>query len=382
MVRTVAALIDAAAPKLPPETCSVEVVTDEGAFFGLEALWNEAVDRAGVAYPFLRHEWLRTWWECFGAGARLHLIIVRAGGRIAAIAPLMWETVRMYGMPVRRLRLLHNDHTPRADFIIAERPEQSYAAIWTALRQASDVWDVLQLGQLPRQSTTRAVLSGLAAADRCHTGLWHSGDAPYLELTGDFERYFNGRTAKFRQNIRNRLSRLSRLGPLALETLSDTSPILRARDDAFRLEASGWKYRAGTAVCSDPAVHRFYTLLAERASVRGWLRLLFLSVEGRRIAVSYGSQYANRLFLFKTGYDPDYAQCSPFKLLTYFALADAFAQGLSEVDFLGDTEPWKLEWTTTTRPHDWLFVFGNTSRARLVYRAKFQVAPALKPWRG
>ena len=36
-------------------------------------------------------------------------------------------------------------------------------------------------------------------------------------------------------------------------------------------------------------------------------------------------------------------------------------RGLTEVDFLGDAEPWKLEWTSTGRGHDWLFVFGDTS---------------------
>ena len=47
---------------------------------------------------------------------------------------------------------------------------------------------------------------------------------------------------------------------------------------------------------------------------------------------------------------------------------DAFERGFEEVDFLGDTEPWKLEWTTTTRPHDWLFVFSKSSRGRLPVR--------------
>ena len=54
-----------------------------------------------------------------------------------------------------------------------------------------------------------------------------------------------------------------------------------AGDDALRLEASGWKLREGTAICSRPGVQRFYTLFAERAAARGWLRLLFLTVGGQ-----------------------------------------------------------------------------------------------------
>ena len=51
-------------------------------------------------------------------------------------------------------------------------------------------------------------------------------------------------------------------------------------------------------------------LHAARPSARrsGWLRLLFLTVGGRRIATSYASCYQDRLFFFKTGYDPEYAE--------------------------------------------------------------------------
>jgi CelD/BcsL family acetyltransferase involved in cellulose biosynthesis len=374
-------VIDApAAPlNMASAALSVNVVTDEAGFLALEAEWNDAVARARIAHPFLRHEWLRTWWECFGAGSRLHVVVVRIDGRIAAIAPLLEETSRMYGMPVRRLRLLHNDHSPRADFIVAEQAERSYRAIWNALYDARDRWDVLQLSQVPEESPTRDAISSLAAEHGCLTGLWRSGDAPYLRLTGSWDEYYQGLNAKFRQNLRNRMSRLTRLGKPALETLRDQSA-LAALEDVFRLEASGWKEDAGTSICADPAVHRFYARLAERASEQGWLQLLFLTVNGERIATSYGARYGGRLFLCKTGYDPTHAPCSPFKLLTCLAVQHAFAEGLSEVDFLGDAEPWKLEWTAATRAHQWLFVFAGSSRARFLHHTKFRLAPLLKRW--
>jgi CelD/BcsL family acetyltransferase involved in cellulose biosynthesis len=222
----------------------------------------------------------------------------------------------------------------------------------------------------------------MAAADRCPTGIWQSGDSPYLPLNGTWDSYWNSLPAKFRSNIRNRMSRLTKIGEPALEILDASRSIRRAVDDAWRLEHSGWKRESGTAITSDPAVHRFYTELIDRATTCGWLRLLFLTVGGRRVATSYGAVFRNRLFLFKTGYDPEYAACAPFKLLTYFAIRQAFDTGLAEVDFLGDSEPWKLEWTTTTRGQDWLFIFAGTIRARLLHSIKFQWGPELKQWVG
>jgi CelD/BcsL family acetyltransferase involved in cellulose biosynthesis len=370
---------------------TTEVVADYSAFLRLEAEWNDAVARAQIPHPFLRHEWIRTWWDSFGPSTRsarsgqanreLHIIVVRDEGRIIAIAPLMRETALAYGLPVRRLALLANDHTPRTDFVIADKPDEAYRAICDALLRDIDQWDVLQLTQLLRTSTTVAVMSQFATQEGLPTGTWKSSDSPYLELTGTWDSYWASLSSKFRSNVRNRLSRLKQVGEPALEVLADRADIAAACDDAWRLEASGWKDQEGTSICSDTAVRRFYTLLAERAAACGWLRLVFLTVGGRRIAVSYGGVYEDRLFLFKTGYDREFHTCSPFKLLTYFAAQEGFARGLREIDFLGDTEPWKQEWTPASRGHDWLFLFSNSRRARLLHSIKFQMAPELKKWR-
>lgn len=360
---------------------TTQVISDYSAFLNLETEWNDAVDRAGVTHPFLRHEWIRTWWDCFAGNRQLHVVVVRHEGQIVAIAPLMRESVPMYGLPIRRIDFIHNDHTPRIDFIIAGRADEAYRAVWNALLETRDRWDLLQLSRISRESATREAMQRLADDEGCATGRWQGDVSPYLTLTGTWDQYHAGLNAKFRSNLRNRLSRLTKFGEPALEILEDAAAIAAARDEALHLEASGWKQESGTSICSDPAIERFYTLLTERATEQGWLRLMFLTVGGRRIATSYGSRYASRLFLFKTGYNPEFATCSPFKLLTYFAIQAAYAEGLAEVDFLGDAEPWKLEWTDTSRPHDWLFIFSGSVRARLLHSVKFQMVPELKKWR-
>ena len=358
-----------------------EIVSEYTRFLALEGEWNDAVERAGVSHPFLTHQWLRTWWECFGGPRALHIVVVRSGGRMAAIAPFMRERTQMYGVPIRRIDLLHNDHTPRADVIIAGDPESSYRAMWQALRASHREWDLLQLSRVPRESPTRAAFERMAEDEGCPTGVWEGDVSPYLPLRGTWDDYQASLGSKFRSNLRNRLSRLTKLGEPGLEVLQDAAAIDAARRDALRLEASGWKRESGTSICSDPAVERFYVELADRAAAQGWLRLMFLTVSGRRIATSYGAQYGGTLFLFKTGYDPEYAPCAPFKLLTHLAIQAAYAEGLQELDFLGDAEPWKLEWTEASRPHDWLFVFSQSRRARLLHSVKFQMVPELRKWR-
>jgi CelD/BcsL family acetyltransferase involved in cellulose biosynthesis len=375
--------------RIPNSEFRVTVVHDYDEFVGLEHEWNEAVERARISHPFLRHEWVRTWWDSFGstsrsreAGLQLHIVVVRNEGAIVGIAPLMRENVVIYGLPVRRLALLANDHTPRTDFVVVGTEDDVYRAIWSVLRSEMDRWDVLQLTQLPRTSPTISAMSRLASAEHLPIGTWRSGDSPYLELVGNWESYWTTLPSKFRSNVRNRLGRLKAIGEPVLEVLTDTTAIAAALDDTWRLEASGWKDKEGTSIASDRTVQRFYTLLAERGADRGWLRLLFLNAGGKRIAVSYSAVYDRRLFLLKTGHDRDFHTCSPFKLLTYLAAQEAYTRGLREIDFLGDTEPWKQEWSPTVRGHEWLFIFSRSRRARLLHSIKFQMAPEIrKKWR-
>jgi CelD/BcsL family acetyltransferase involved in cellulose biosynthesis len=359
---------------------TTEVVTDDETFARLQPEWNDAARRAHTTSPFLLHEWFRTWWDCFSTGHRLHVVIARDGDRIVGIAPMTITQVHMYGLPVRSLDLLHNDHTPRTDWIVARSAPNAYAALWNALHETCDRWDVLQLSRLPSDSPTLPAITNLAQREGCLTGTWRGDVSPYLTLSGTWDSYLASLPAKFRSNLRNRLSRLAHIGEPRLEIV-DRDDDGQACEEALRLEASGWKADARTAISSSAPVRRFYTLLAERAAARGWLRLMFLTVGGRRIATAYGACVDGTLFLVKTGYDPEFSTCAPFKLLTYLAIQRAYAEGLREIDFLGDTEAWKLEWTNTSRPHDWLFVFANTMRARLLHSLKFQVAPELKRWR-
>ena len=362
-------------------TCSalsVERVTELSTFLALQPVWNKLCDEAGIDYPFLRYEWVRTWWECFGAEKELFVLLVKSGQEIIAIAPLMLSRGRMYGIKVRRLEFISNVHTPRFDFIITRQPDDVYRAIWTYLVGCRTLWDVLVLSQLPAGSRTLDELPRLAAEERFLGGLWRSGNSPYVPLRGTWDGYINGLHRKHRSNLRNRLKRLSRRGEVAVETIATIEHAASALTDGLLLEAAAWKGAAGTAICCRPEVRQFYTKLAERAAACGWLRLHFLTLDHQRIAFQYSMFCRNKLYLLKPGYDPAYAAYAPSSLLCYFVLRDAFAHGVAEHDFLGIAEPWKLEWTLETRPHACLFVFARLWRLRALYSIKFRLVPMVR----
>ncbi|MHB9861611.1 GNAT family N-acetyltransferase [Streptomyces sp. YIM S03343] len=66
-----------------------ELVTDEHVFAELGPAWRRLHERCGAATPFQSHAWLHSWWLSYGRHGRLRLVVVRNGGELAAVAPLM-----------------------------------------------------------------------------------------------------------------------------------------------------------------------------------------------------------------------------------------------------------------------------------------------------
>lgn len=355
----------------------IRTVTTPEDFVALEPVWNGVVQRAAIDHPFLEYTWVRTWWECFGRGSRLNILVVLADGEPVAIAPLILTSIRMWGIPVRRLSFIYNDHVPRADFIVARGHDGAYAAIWNHLRQTGG-WDLLQLCQLSENSPTQGHLRALAAEDGCRTGVWESSLSPYIELGGEWVAYEKGLASKHKSNLRNRFKRLRQLGAVELETIETSERTAEALDEGFRLEAAVWKRDAGTAIACDTGIEMFYRLFARRAAQAGWLQLNFLRVGASRIAFDYSLVYRDRVFLLKIGYDPAFSQYSPSNLLLSLALRRAFDNSLAEYDFLGDQADWKRCWAKDIRRHVWLYIFPDTFKGRLLYLLKFCLIPLVR----
>ena len=376
-LRTPSVTVEHSEARVDAPPLSVMEISDLGSFLDLEPVWDSLVQRAGICHPFLTHTWVRTWWECFGGANELRILAVQEGDEIIALAPLMKGPGQLYGLNVLKVRSLSNDHSPRFDFILTRRAEESLDVIWNHLLQRGD-WDVLELQQVPESATTLQSLPKMAKSRGLRTGLWSSANSPYLPILGAWEDYHHSLSGKYRSTQRSRLKHLTQLGEVALEVISSTEEVQTALEEGLRIEASGWKGEVGTAISSRTEVHRFYSRLAERAAPKGWLRLHFLRAGARRIAFDYCLLYANRLYLLKPAYDPGYARYSPYNLLCERVIQQAFQDHLEEFDFLGTDEEWKLSRTRRTRNHYWLFAFANSVRGRILHLAKFELVPGLR----
>jgi CelD/BcsL family acetyltransferase involved in cellulose biosynthesis len=356
----------------------VDVIRDADNFAMLESEWDALVDRAQIEHPFVRYDWIRTWWECFGADRELYVIAVRSNAVLVALLPLMRSRSRMYGLPVWRFEFTANVHTPRFDAVIAERAEEVYALLLDHLEVQAPRWDLIVLPELQDSSQTPAAFTRLSMGRSFRAGVYSAGASPVISLAGGFDAICARLPAKLRSSLRNRSRRLQRLGDVSLEVVDAEARLPCALADALRIEAAGWKGKAGTAIACNEDLVRFYTRIGERAARSGTLCLMFLVVGGKRVAFAYCVRQGRTLYLLKTGYDPEYAPYAPFKLLLLRAIEACCREGLAAFDLLGDDEAWKREWTSDRIGRRWLFLCRNSGPAFAVHCVKFAILPWIR----
>jgi CelD/BcsL family acetyltransferase involved in cellulose biosynthesis len=188
--------------------------------------------------------------------------------------------------------------------------------------------------------------------------------SPFVTIREDWAAFEAELRARFRSELRRRRRRLAELGSIEFSMESGRQRLDDLLDEGFRLEANAWKGAHGSAIASKPETERFYRDLAKWAAERDLLRLAFLRLDGRPLAFEFCLRQGRVHYNIKGGYDSEFRRFGPSRLLQYKLLERAFSDGLSSYEFLGDADPWKLDWTAQIRERTAFQAFGNTAAGR------------------
>jgi CelD/BcsL family acetyltransferase involved in cellulose biosynthesis len=320
----------------------------------LTAEWDALADRV-TAEPWVRPGWIEAWWEAFGAG-RLRVVTLTKGDRLAGVVPLMEDN----GV----VRSTSNWHTPEFG-LLAEPEEHPDLARAIVERRPRRLWLAFVDPAEPGINACRATLQAVGYRTLERT----LEDSPYVSVDGDWEAYREGLPKKLGTELRRRRRRLEEAGHFSFEVVDGRERLSSCLDEGFAVEAAGWKGEQGKAISSRPETLGFYRAVASWAAARDWLRLAFLRLDGQPFAFDFCVEAHGIHYLLKTGFDPAYGKFAPGMILRYEMLARAFSIGLRGYEFLGADEPWKLQWTQTTRRRTLFQAFAPTPRGRAEWAA-------------
>jgi CelD/BcsL family acetyltransferase involved in cellulose biosynthesis len=360
-----------------PATLGLRDLLDRTTFLAVEKEWNALVERSRPE-PFYRHEYVQSFLDNFVPEASLKVVTGRdSSGRLVAALPLVAGRASICGIGARELASPTNVHSLRFD-LVAEEAKSAAEAVFRHLA-ADQSWDVLRITDVPEGGMAWRLYEAAQEAG-FPVGAWESQRSPYLELPSSFDELMGGLRAKFKANLRRRRKRLAEQGETSVERVAGADLKERHLEECFALEESGWKGRQGSAARQSKATHGFHSQLLRTPGFRDHLSLFLLKLEGQPIAFHYGITSHGVYSLVMTSYDERFKQYSPGHLLTEEVLQDCITRGLREFDFLGCDLPWKLEWTSTVRPHHWLFIFRRSPFGRTLRQVKFGWVKAARQW--
>jgi CelD/BcsL family acetyltransferase involved in cellulose biosynthesis len=334
----------------------------------LEAEWEQLAE-ATSALPFLYPGWIRPWLQAFGRGT-LQLVHERVDGRLVAVIPLL-----------RRRGALHsptNWHTPAFGLLAAG----TSAAERLVRRVYATAERRLSLEFLDGDSAELDLYRQHARAAGYRVAVRTLERSPYVTVDGEWAAAQAELDGKLVRDLRRRRRRLDELGEVTLDVRDGRDHLDELLAEGLRLEGSGWKEAAGTAIASDPNLERFYREIAAWASGRGWLRLAFLRLDGRPLAFQFGVEHDRVYYFLKGGYDTAFVRFAPGKLLLHAMLERAFDTGLRSFELLGDAEPWKLEWTRSCRERVAFQAFAPSAAGSLEWLAHAYGRPLARSLRG
>ena len=294
--------------------------------------WAALLARTPEPVAFLHPTWHRVWLDEFQDGRELLLLAVRDGAELLGVAPLL----RAEG----KISFVGNySICDYMDFIVApDRAEEVFAAILAALQ--SEDWSEIELRGLRDDSPTVSEL--LPAAERAGLTVEREEEAvaPRVQLPESWEAYQAALNKKDRHELRRKLRRLGELGELQLNAYTRAEDMEEHLPIFIRLMVES---RGNKASFMSEQIGRFFHRMAPALASENLLRLYELELNGTAIASVLCFDQGGRLFLYNSGYDPQYAQFAVGLGSKAMCLQDAIESGHTWVDFLRGHEPYKYD---------------------------------------
>jgi CelD/BcsL family acetyltransferase involved in cellulose biosynthesis len=304
-------------------------VTPES-FDSLISSWPDLRQRLRWDSVFVLPCWLGVWWQEFGAGAELYLAVVRQGETVIGLAPLLvqGDQASFVGSA---------DVCDYLDFVVAPGSERDFFDILLDNLRQKGI-SRLDLHSLRPDSAVATDLASIAE-DRGYEVSCKQEDVSFeLELPSTWDEYLGMLSTKQRHEVRRKLRKLHQTGDVNYRLIDDSEAVPRILDTFLKLFR---KSREDKAAFMTPRMESFFTSLAETMGEAGLLNFGVLEFNASPVAALMYLDYRDTVYLYNSGYDPQYASLSVGLLSKVLCIKDSIERGKKRFDFLKGREAYK-----------------------------------------
>jgi CelD/BcsL family acetyltransferase involved in cellulose biosynthesis len=329
---------------------SVEKVETFASLMRLEAEWRKLESHSGL--PFATWDWTIAWWnqlreDKLGVKDSLFVRAIRANdGELIAVAPMLISRRPSIGpLCIRQLQFFGADPNITEVRGILARPHQRGEAYRALVRHALDNaehWDVMHLSGVPAdfRADESPPFGGFE---------WVGETLDYeLPLPGSWEELRSGLPRNIKESLRkcyNSLKRDSRAFRLDIAQHPHQVGVALDRFFKFHSERSRLEETVRHSdVFYSPEARRFLTEVCERFARRGCMRIFQLRIDEQVVALRIGFVVGDCLYLYYSGYDPEFARYSVMTTTVAEAIKYAITQGMKVVNLSTGNDISKTRW--------------------------------------
>jgi CelD/BcsL family acetyltransferase involved in cellulose biosynthesis len=314
--------------------------------------WNDLLDCCSASHvPFLRYEYLSTWWKTLGGGewedGELFIVLARQeDGELVGVAPLFF-THNPEGQPA--LLLLGSfEISDYLDLIVRTSEIPSFVEALFDLLESDQApaWQALDFYNLPETSPTLVALQEAAARRGWAYRQEQLQPCPVIQLPGDWEAYLASIDKKQRHEIRRKMRRAEESDSLVRWYIVEDEASLDAEVEDFL-----------ALMAQDPDKQRFLTQTmrlqmhdaVHAAFKAGWLQLAFMEVDGQKAAGYLNFDYAGHIWVYNSGLNFALRELSPGWVLLGHLLKWANDNQRISFDFMRGDEDYKYRFGAINR---------------------------------
>lgn len=326
----------------------VERIDSENALRALKGDWDALLGASASNMLFLTWEWVTTWWQIYGEGNRLYVLVARdETGRVCGIAPLKRSRRGLLGiLSVDRVEFIGqgSDVVPdHLDLICAPGHEAEVAARFAEhIASDADVDGVDLRAFAGRSSNLAPFVDELRKRGTIDVGV--DSVCPVLPLPATAEAFLASRSKNYKKKIREYEKRCERDLNTRLRRSETPEELRRDMRSLVELHHKRWAGRS-RAFRTDQYI-AFHERLSTLALAQNWVRLYSLETDSKAIAHLYCFAYDNRFYYYQAGWDPEYSKHRIGLVLMHKVIQEAIRDGAKVFDFLRGKEPYKYRWSS------------------------------------
>ncbi len=312
----------------------VERIREYKEFKKIRDAWNQTLFSSDQNSPFLTHEWLSTWWECFSQGCSLDVVLCKdEAGSILGMAPFMVQE--------NILRFMASQEVSDYCDVVAVKGHEPelYRCLGDYLGMVHPEVRKIDLINIGFTSPTLDFLPRLASEYKYSSSCTDFEVAPVLELPASYENYLESLSKKNRHELRRKLKRIGSLEGIRVEKVTETKALESSLNEFIALHKQGHpsKYK----FWEEPHMEEFFHQIARRFSCQKWIELNVCLYKNRILAALISFDYSDRVYFYNVTFDRNFAWYSPGIYLFNHCIQEAISNGKKVADFLRGREEYK-----------------------------------------